>query len=113
MVNELDKNAIYKIIFSYFKDDNKTKMIVDNLFIKHRNFNIKQGLIDSYLEISLIIKNEAYGYKYQTAFDLPNDEYLLITKENYLKELKKNNLTYKKINYRYIPYLKIKIKDIF
>lgn len=113
MINELDKNTVYKIIFSYFKDKNKTEFIVENLFIKHRNFNIKQGLIDSYLEIPIIIKNKEIGYKYQTVFDLSNDEYLLISKEDYLKELKKNNLTYKKFNYRYIPYLKIKIKDIF
>ena len=113
MINELDKNTVYKIIFSYFKDKNKTEFIVDNLFIKHRNFNIKQGIIDSYLEITIIIKNKEIVYKYHTVFDLSNDEYLLISKEDYLKELKKNNLTYKKINYRYIPYLKIKIKDIF
>ena len=113
MINELDKNTVYKIIYSYFNDKNKTEFIVENLFIKHRNFNIKQGLIDSYLEIPIIIKNKEIGYKYQTVFDLSNDEYLLISKEDYLKALKKNNLTYKKFNYRYIPYLKIKIKDIF
>ena len=33
MINELDKNTVYKIIFSYFKDKNKTEFIVENLFI--------------------------------------------------------------------------------
>ncbi len=104
-------NYIYINISNFFKNEEKSLFIFKGL--RSKFLKIKRDIYSSYIEIPLIINNKEYGYKYNSIFNLKSYEYFLIDRNTYLKELKNNNISYLKENYKYIPTLKIRIKGIF